>query len=125
VYLLSQHMDAVDKQVRDRVEYKVTLRNLKRVRIAGVPLMPINYFLAIWEWSQGSSGSKKSIAKRRFYGLDWRRGLYDTFQTYGRVRGLEAVVMPRPLNAESPGENRGHPESLDELRPRASDLPEV
>jgi len=102
VFLLSQHMDAIDKQVRDRVEYKVTLKNLRRVRIAGIPLVPFNYFLAIWEWTQGATAGKRQIAKRRFYGLDWRRGLYDTFQTYGRIRGLNAIVMPRPVNAKGP-----------------------
>jgi len=96
VFLLSQHIDAIDKQVRDRVEYVVTLKNLKRLQVMGVSLIPWNLFLAVWVWADGSTPTKRAIAKRRLYGLDWRRALYDTFQLYGAVRRADAIEMPRP-----------------------------
>lgn len=98
VYVLTQHLDSLDKQLRDRVEFQVVLRNLRNAKIAGLPVVPFNCFLAIWVWLGGPT-SKRHIAKRELYLLDHRRKLYDThgLADLDVDDGLfgERVVLPR------------------------------
>jgi adenosyl cobinamide kinase/adenosyl cobinamide phosphate guanylyltransferase len=78
VYLITQHIDSIDKQVRDRVEYHVHLRNMRNLRLAGIRVIPFALFLAIHEWKAGPR-SKTHISKREVFPLDGRRRLYDSF----------------------------------------------
>jgi KaiC/GvpD/RAD55 family RecA-like ATPase len=87
VELIEQHYDAIDKQVRDLIEFVIRLRNLKNVRLAGVRFVPFNLFLAIHVWNQGPA-AKRHVAKRELYSLDWTRELYDTFATFHGVDAL-------------------------------------
>lgn len=94
VYLVTQDPKNIDRQVRDLFEYHVTLQNLRRFKVLGVPLTPFNLFLAIWRWH--SAGG--SVVKREAYRLNWQRKLYDT---YGLAGGLDldtddAIWLPRP-----------------------------
>lgn len=86
VYLISQHIDSVDKQVRDRIEYHVRLRNFKKAKIAGIPLSPVDLFLAVHTWNGGSS-SRRHVSKREWFMLDSRADLYKT-------RGLRKPLIP-------------------------------
>lgn len=97
VYLLTQDAQNIDRQVRSLFEYHVHLRNLRRMKVAGVPVSPVNIFLAIWKWH----AAKSAVVKREAYRLNWTKGLYDTFGTYGDVGagGEDAIWLPRPLIA--------------------------
>lgn len=76
ILLVSQFIDAIDKQVKALAEYHIQLRNLKRAKVWGIPVMPINMFLAVWTWNGIMS---KNIAKRQAYPLKKKYArLYDT-----------------------------------------------
>ncbi len=100
VYLITQDEQNIDRQVRGLFEYHVTLRNMRRMKLAGIPILPFNFFLAIWQWHAGA----KAIVKREAYRLNWTANLYDTYGTSG---GLDtdlpedAIVLPRPQGAEA------------------------
>lgn len=101
VYLVTQHFDSIDKQVRDRVEFQMNLRNLKNAKIAGVPLVPVNFFQATTVWLGGPK-TKMHVASRRYYGLDDRKRLYDTHgrrHKHLRDLGDDAIVLPRRRQA--------------------------
>jgi len=74
VYLITQDLQSLDRQVRDRLTYHVTLRNLKQFKVLGVPVVPFNFFLAIWQYHAAG----KAIVKREAYRLNWMAKLYDT-----------------------------------------------
>lgn len=84
VYLVTQDAGNIDRQVRALFEYHVTLRNLRRMKVAGIPVSPFNLFLAIWQWHSGA----KAIVRREAYRLNWTAKLYDT---YGTSFGFEAA----------------------------------
>jgi hypothetical protein len=98
VYLISQHLDSVDKQVRDRVEFNVRLRNMKRARLAGFPIVPMNVFLAVHTWNGGPQ-SKKVITKREWFLLDGRRKLYSTHRSGYELRPGRPT-LPRSATPE-------------------------
>lgn len=79
VYLITQDLQSLDRQVRDRLTYHVSLRNLKQFKVMGIPIFPFNFFLAIWQYHAAS----KAIVKREAYRLGWARKLYDTMATGG------------------------------------------
>lgn len=100
VDLVTQAFESLDKQLRDRVEFIEQLRNLKRVRVCGIPLSPVHLFLSITVWHGGPS-VKRHVQSRRLQTLDWRSNLYDT---HARRRAPEGVLagrtltpMPRPV----------------------------
>jgi hypothetical protein len=90
-YLITQHIDSIDKQIRDRVEFHIVLRNIKRMKFAGIPLVPVNAFLAIHVWLQGPK-AKRHISKRELFFLDGRRKLYDTMGLHGIDLGESAGI---------------------------------
>lgn len=102
VYLVTQHLDSIDAQVRRLVEFHVVLRNLRRLRIAGLPVCPVNAFVAIWVWAGGPT-SQRHVAKRSLFRLDGRRSLYDTFGLHlGDAdvdEASDAVWLPRSERA--------------------------
>jgi|GEM_PF-2944402 len=75
VYLITQDLQSLDRQVRDRLTYHVTLRNLRQFKVLGVPVVPFNFFLAIWQYHAAG----KAIVKREAYRLNWMARLYDTY----------------------------------------------
>lgn len=77
VYLLTQYLDSIDKQVRDRVEWHISVRNLRNARVAGVRIFPFSLFLAIHLWAGGPQATRH-VGRRETYVLDRRRQLYDT-----------------------------------------------
>jgi len=97
VYLVTQYLDSVDKQVRDRVEYHVVLRNLHNAKVAGVRLFPFNLFLAIHLWA-GGPATLKHVSKREAFKLDGRRKLYDTHGlAWDLSDGEDALWLPREV----------------------------
>lgn len=75
VYLITQDELNIDRQVRSLFEYLIRLRNLRNVKLFGLRVVPINLFLAVWEWNSASS----VVVKRETYTLNKRTAsLYDT-----------------------------------------------
>ena len=101
VYLITQDLQSLDRQVRDRLTYHVTLRNLKQFKVMGIPVVPFNFFLAIWQYHAAG----KAIVKREAYRLNWMAKLYDThdlgaFATL--VDPEDAIWLPLPAPAPTP-----------------------
>lgn len=74
VYLISQRVENIDAQVRSLAEYRVYLRNLRKMRWHGIPLFPVQLFVAIWTWES----IKGHVLKREAYLLNRIRGIYDS-----------------------------------------------
>jgi hypothetical protein len=74
VYLLTQDIANIDRQVRALFEYHICLSNVRKFKVAGMPVVPFNLFLARWEWHSAS----KSVVKRQAYRLNYAAKLYDT-----------------------------------------------
>jgi zona occludens toxin len=88
VYLLTQDLHNIDRQVRALFEYHITLRNLRKMKVAGIPVSPVNLFLAIWQWHSGA----KSIVKREAYRLNYAAKLYDTHGLAGQLADDDSVT---------------------------------
>lgn len=74
IYLVTQDANNIDRQVRSLFEYHAQLRNLKKMRVLGVPVTPVNLFLCIWKWH----AAQGAIVKREAYRLTGRAKYYDT-----------------------------------------------
>jgi len=95
VYLITQDAANLDTQVRRNYEYHVKLKNLRNFKVMGVPVIPVNLFLAIWFWNDKTG----TLLKRESYTLN--RGiarLYDTHQYADDFDDAPAalVTLPRP-----------------------------
>jgi Zonular occludens toxin (Zot) len=101
VYLITQDLQSLDRQVRDRLTYHVTLRNLKQFKVAGIPIVPFNFFIAIWQFHTAA----KAIVKREAYRLSWMAKLYDTMDlgAFGSLMNPEdAIRLPSAAPSEPP-----------------------
>lgn len=109
VYLITQDAANLDKQVRNLFEYHVRLKNLKRLRILGIPVVPFNLFLAVWDWHgiRTVTVGRKPV-KREMYRLTWRAKLYDSYGIPGEEGKMpaDAIIMPPlpPASAAAPPE---------------------
>jgi hypothetical protein len=104
VYLLSQAIESIDAQIRRLIEYWVVLRNLKRWKIAGLSMVPVNLFIAITVWD-GGPGSETMIVKREAFPLTWQKDVYYTMglshvmaREYDRP---DALWLPRTVEREA------------------------
>jgi hypothetical protein len=126
VELGTQAFDSLDKQLRDRIEYEVVVRNLRRARFFGFPVSPIDVFLCIHVWVGGPKTGKRHIAKRRVYLRDGRCRLYDTHGLRNlqpdELAGETPIALPLPRPAPRPG-GRARPRGGSTARrtPRAKD----
>jgi len=100
VYLITQDALNIDRQVRSLFEYHVKLKNLRKFRVAGLPVAPCNLFLAIWFWND----SAKTIVKRELYPLN--RSVANLYDSWALSHGQEdddlvgdVLVLPRPQTA--------------------------
>jgi hypothetical protein len=101
VYLITQDLQSLDRQVRDRLTYHVTLRNLKQFKVIGIPVVPFNFFLAIWQYHAAG----KAIVKREAYRLNWMAKLYDTHDLgafASLVEPEDVIRLPLPAPAPPP-----------------------
>lgn len=101
VYLIAQDEDMIDKQVRGLINERIELRNMKRVKRFGVPLlwwMPRPVFLALRVWR--TAGGQPFVTGRELYPLGWWKGLFDTKQivagAHAELDIPDAIVLPRP-----------------------------
>jgi hypothetical protein len=100
VFLIAQDEDMIDKQIRGLINERIELRNMKRVKRFGVPLlfwMPRPVFLALRVWR--TAGGQPFVTGRELYALGWWRGLFDTKQIVAGDYAddiEDAIVLPRP-----------------------------
>lgn len=103
VYLITQDALNIDRQVRDLFEYHVRLKNLRKFKVGGIPLFPMNLFLAVWGWHDGA----KSIVRRQMYLLNGTARLYDSMAlSHGADQLDPADVIALPLPAPAPARGR-------------------
>lgn len=75
VWLGTQTEETIDRQIRKLYEYVLICRNLRRFRVVGVPLSPVNFFLVLWCWNDKA----RTIMRRQVYPLKKRiASLYAT-----------------------------------------------
>jgi len=98
VYLITQYLDSIDKQIRDRVEWHVVLRNLKAVKLMGIRLFWFNLFLAIHVWAGGPTAARH-VGKREAFLLDSRRKLYATHGLAFEDAGEATIWLPQRIPA--------------------------
>lgn len=88
-YLLTQALENIDAQVRRNFEYHIQLRNLRRMKLMGIPVTPFNVFLAVWHWH---GLAKKDVIKRETYMLNSLKKLYDTHALARELPDDESVT---------------------------------
>lgn len=103
-YILSQHVDNTDAALRRIASFQVRLRNQKQnIRVLGMPVMPIPFFLAIWVPANTPKIVREdSIVHIERYFLTWHKKLYDTLEVYhGLDKDIQElyeniIVLPKP-----------------------------
>lgn len=107
-YLLSQHQDNTEAQLRRVCNYIVRLQNQKeQTRLLGMRVTPWPLFLASWHATHvpiRSQSVQKPIRVERYF-LGWQRKLYDTHGLYshvadGTVLGADGQPIPIKLLPE-------------------------
>jgi hypothetical protein len=131
IHLVTQELDFIDKQVRELVEEEVRVRNIKRAKLAGIPLSPVAAFVGVNSWAGGSK-TKRHVNKRELFFLDSRRALYKTLGRADHWDGMHDFGPPILLpsvrredeadaivaeTAEGPGLTTPTPLELDPLNP--------
>jgi hypothetical protein len=110
VFLITQRGNNIDVQVRALAEYRILLRNLRRVKVWGVPILPFNLFLALWTWEGGTG----DLVKREAYLLNKRvAGMYDTMATSHGLEDDEFEPIWLPLAPAEEGIGRPFPQPDD------------
>lgn len=119
VYLIAQDAEMIDKQVRALAEYIVSLRNLRRAKWAGVPISPVNLFLAVWRWHATTT----TVVKREAFTLNYAKDLYDTYATSHGLHGEhdDALWLPRQPDPTASAGARGATDGADPARDAAPD----
>jgi len=102
VLLITQDEANIDRQVRSLFEYHVKLKNVRNFKLAGLPIVPCNVFVAVWLWNDKT----RSRVKVQMYGL--RRKVARLYDTMALSHGMETdeltepVFLPRPAPAPGP-----------------------
>lgn len=126
VILIAQRAEMIDAQVRGNFEHHVELRNLKRVRWWGIPIVPFNFFLAVKLWHAAS----RVVIGRKAYPLWWPRHLYDHMALFAGLKsGSERGVIMLPSSPDERTARRtareaqaDAPPAAPGARPRAAEL---
>jgi hypothetical protein len=109
VYLIAQRAENLDVQVRELFEDHVHLNNLKRsVRVLGLPVVPMNFFVASWR----NHAYPQEVVKFERYRLRWFKRLYDTMDTrsFGLTDFGDGSQLLLPRRAPSDGDPDGTPD---------------
>jgi hypothetical protein len=84
VVLVSHAAEQIDAQVRRLVQYHTSLRNLRKVKQAGVTVFPVTLFVAITTLQAPSAPGKLDVMKRDWYRLNRRlAGAYESMALVG------------------------------------------
>jgi hypothetical protein len=101
VYLLTQDFRNIDARVQRLFEYIVFLKNLKRVRVFGVPIFPMNVFVALRFWHDRVK-TKISVTT---FGLDKEiANLYSTHALKEVDFPDDVIIMPRSFGGGASGD---------------------
>ncbi|HEV3318250.1 MAG TPA: zonular occludens toxin domain-containing protein [Solirubrobacteraceae bacterium] len=105
VYLITQNLENIDKQIRTLFEYRVSLKNLRRVKVLGMPLFPVNVFVALRFWND-TAKTKISVSS---FGLDKSiANLYSTHALAAVDHPEDAIWMPGHNEAPGGPDGRAH-----------------
>jgi zona occludens toxin len=92
VYLITQDPENIDKQIRKLFEYHVMLKNLRKVKLLGVTVFPLNLFVAVRVWND----RERTKVGFTVYGLDKAiADLYHTHSLHGVDWPEDAIIMPK------------------------------
>ena len=106
-YLLSQHTDNTDAQVRRACNFVIKMQNQReQTRMLGMRVTPWPLFLAFWYPANVVLGKAEPLKVERYF-LSWHRHLYDTMSLYHGLKGLEGERYEIPAE--------GLPHSVDDL----------
>jgi hypothetical protein len=96
VDLVTQSIDSIDKQIRDRVEYEDRLRNLHRAQMLGMPLLPVNAFLMVRLWHGGPRTATPKPSGYKLRLIDYHGRAYDThgLQELAHDELLDGTLAP-------------------------------
>ena len=102
-YLLSQHHENTDAQLRRVCNFLVRLQNQKeQTRLLGLRVTPWPLFLAAWyptHLAIGRSQGVQAVRVERYF-LSWHRHLYDSWGVYHGVATTEeagdVILLPEP-----------------------------
>jgi hypothetical protein len=95
IFIITQDLQSLDRQVRDRLTYHVHLRNLSQFRVMGIPIFPVNVFIAITQWHAAG----KAIVRRESYMLGLTKKLFETDDLSAFTIDLDpadAIRLPLP-----------------------------
>lgn len=87
-----QDADLIDRHLRLLYEYIVICRNLKRFKLGGVPLFPMNVFLQLWCWND----RKRTIVSRKLFFL--RKSIASLYATHALAETdapQDAIWLPK------------------------------
>lgn len=123
VYLLTQDFRNIDARVQRLYEYIVFLKNLRRVKLLGIPMFPVNIFVAVRYWNDRVK-TKISVSS---FGLD--KGIANLYSTHA-LREIDmpedAIIMPRSRQSGSGSDGRPDGASAPpDVRPAPSRLSEA
>lgn len=99
-YLLSQHQENTEAQLRRVCNYIVRLQNQReQTRLLGMRVTPWPLFLAVWHPSHVPLNQGRAVKPVRIerYFLGWHRRLYDTHGLYHGLAGdtrSDVVLLP-------------------------------
>lgn len=109
VLLLVQDKDMLDKQVRSLPEVVVEMRNARKFRRAGIPIIPFHFFIAVHYWHAGGGPMTRVVLRKEAFRLGWWKDLYDTHAEGETVIGDDGddllwLPHPQPTRCRSCGE---------------------
>lgn len=91
ILLLTQHIQNIDARVVRLFEYHTHTRNLRRVRVLGVPICPVNLFVANTTWND----RVKSRVGSQIYTLEKSvAGLYHTHALADYALEDDSILHP-------------------------------
>jgi hypothetical protein len=100
-YLLSQHTDNTDAQIRRTCNFVIRMQNQReQTRMLGIRVTPWPLFLAFWYPANVVIGKTQPLQIERYF-LSWHRHLYDTMSLYHGLKGSEQgrfELPPEGLN---------------------------
>lgn len=96
-YVLSQHTDNTDAQIRRVCNYVIRMQNQReQTRLLGMRITPWPLFLAFWYPANVVIGKSQPLQTERYF-LSWHRHIYDTMSLYHGLKGSERGRLPLPV----------------------------
>jgi hypothetical protein len=99
VRLIAHDIEMVDSQIRPLVEYRVSCRNLAKVRVPflGVPMSYFygggSIFLAVWRYAGKGGGHGLKLKSKTMRLQKWSYGLFDSHRIFSKEDVLSDEVQ--------------------------------